>query len=170
MKLTEAQRLILANQYLILEQLAGDDDEKVDFSRRRQIVNYGFELEYDALSFGVFAHGISEALCKEVVDILEMHISLSEEYEKTGNLGRLVEFRSPCFGVDDEAVQAEYARFRVQRSPEYYAKFKSCTFYSAKPMLRQYRSMLAVWRNEKLAGCILGQEAISRILAAGIDP
>lgn len=76
MEMTNAQRLILSNQYKMMTML---DPENADRYRRLQtIVERGFGLQMRELDrdFGE----LSESTCRTVIDIMEMYHALQVSY------------------------------------------------------------------------------------------
>src|SRR5690349_11213076 len=78
MKLTEVERLSLWNQFRILQKLDPQDDSH---KKNAEIIRAGYEGLYGQ----VFEHmyePTSEAVCKEVYDILDMYRALEAVYGK----------------------------------------------------------------------------------------
>ena len=71
MKLTKQERLILSNQYRILEKLCPEEADA--FSKQRIAIEEGYPLEYD---WKHLCDEMSETECEEVIDILSMFSSL----------------------------------------------------------------------------------------------
>ena len=94
MKLDVKDRLMLANQYLILEALYPDEAEH--FASNRQIVESGYEIQYDAIVEQIDPKPMSEAECRKVYDTLDMFRRLKHAYDelpdKTGIEARDIRF------------------------------------------------------------------------------
>lgn len=69
MEMSNTQRLILSNQYKLMSQL--DPSNAAKYQRLKTIIERGYELQMCELNkeFGC----ISEAQCREVIDIMEMY-------------------------------------------------------------------------------------------------
>jgi uncharacterized protein len=75
MKLTKVERLLLVNQFLILESLYPDDAKH--YSMQRQALEEGYTRQYDQLFKGIHDDELSEEQCKQVVDILDMYRAIT---------------------------------------------------------------------------------------------
>lgn len=74
MEMSNAQRLILSNQYNLMSQL--DPNNAAKYKRLQTIVERGYELQMRELNkdFGC----LSEAECREIIDIMEMYHAMQE--------------------------------------------------------------------------------------------
>lgn len=79
-KLSEKDRLLLINQYLILEKLY--PDEAVNFKKNRIIIQSGYEIHYRELFSYFIDNGLSKEESNEVMDILDMYRALNDSYKK----------------------------------------------------------------------------------------
>ncbi|WP_243395673.1 YfbU family protein [Sphingomonas oleivorans] len=70
MKLTQAERLSLWNQYEILKHVNPDDIK--EYERNQEILSNGFELYYSELNPSIYESGVDEATCREVQEILNV--------------------------------------------------------------------------------------------------
>ena len=72
MEMTHAQRLILSNQYQMMAMLEPDNAER--YRRYQTIIERGYGLQLRELDkeFGE----LSEATCRTLIDIMEMHHAL----------------------------------------------------------------------------------------------
>ncbi|EKT55623.1 YfbU family protein [Providencia sneebia] len=145
MEMTNAQRLILSNQYKMMTML---DPENGDRYRRLQtIIERGFGLQLRELDrdFGE----LSEGTCRTIIDIMEMYHALQVSYEnmadKQGIDARRVQFLG--FDAATEARYLSYVRFMVNTEGRY-THFDSGThgFNSQTPMWDKYVRMLGIWR------------------------
>ncbi|CZF77547.1 hypothetical protein GCE9029_00272 [Grimontia celer] len=150
MEMTHAQRLILSNQYTLMSQLDPQNAEK--YRRLQTIVERGYALQMRELDkdFGE----MSEDLCRQVVDIMEMHHALQESYRMLEDGTRCecdVDARRLQFWGFDAATEAHlvnYVRFLTDVDGLYPQFDKgSHHFNSQTPMLAKYQRMLQVWRN-----------------------
>ncbi|CAH8216329.1 MULTISPECIES: YfbU family protein [Vibrio] len=148
MEMTNAQRLILSNQYFLMSQMDPNNANK--YKRLQTIVERGYELQMRELNkeFGC----LTEAECREVIDILEMYHAMQESHKMLADCdGKEVDQRRLQFlGFDiaREAQLVHYVRFLVD-SEGLYKQFDKADhhFNSQMPMLDKYRRMLTTWRN-----------------------
>ncbi|MDE1219686.1 YfbU family protein [Vibrio aestuarianus] len=148
MEMTNAQRLILSNQYFLMSQMDPNNANK--YTRLQTIVERGYELQMRELNkeFGC----LTEAECREVIDILEMYHAMQESHKMLADCdGKEVDQRRLQFlGFDiaREAQLVHYVRFLVD-SEGLYTQFDKADhhFNSQMPMLDKYRRMLTTWRN-----------------------
>ncbi|HDY7575321.1 TPA: YfbU family protein [Vibrio vulnificus] len=147
MEMSNAQRLILSNQYKLMSQLDPENAEK--YQRFQTIVERGYELQMRELNkdYGC----ITEALCKEIIDVMEMYHAMQESFrmldadESTQVDQRRLQFLG--FDIASEAQLVHYVRFLTE-SEGLYPQFDKGDhhFNSQMPMLEKYRRMLATWR------------------------
>ncbi len=147
MEMTNAQRLILSNQYFLMSQLNPDDSEK--YQRLQNIVERGYELQMRDImkDFGC----IKEDVCREIIDIMEMYHAMQESYNMLAeNAKPDVDKRRLTFLGFDIATESHlvhYVRFLID-SEGLYCQFDKADhhFNSQTPMLEKYRRMLVCWR------------------------
>ncbi|MFC5077258.1 hypothetical protein VTH8203_00728 [Vibrio thalassae] len=148
MEMTNAQRLILSNQYYLMAKLTPENAEK--YKRLQTIVERGYELQMREINkeYGCLV----EDECREVIDIMEMYHAmqesnkmLSEEDRKDVDQRRL-QFLG--FDIATEAQLVNYVRFLID-SEGLYPQFDKGDhhFNSHVPMLDKYRRMLVTWRH-----------------------
>lgn len=91
MEMTNAERLIISNQYKMMTMLDPDNAER--YRRLQTIVERGFGLQMRELDrdFGE----LSEQTCRTVIDVMEMYHALQVSY---GNM-------EDKHGVDERRVQ-----------------------------------------------------------------
>ncbi|MEF1336355.1 YfbU family protein, partial [Vibrio rotiferianus] len=77
MEMSNAQRLILSNQYNLMSQL--DPNNAAKYKRLQTIVERGYELQMRELNkdFGC----ITETECREIIDIMEMYHAMQESHK-----------------------------------------------------------------------------------------
>ena len=148
MGMTNAQRLILSNQYYLMSQM--DPENSAKYQRLQTVVERGYELQMRELNkeFGC----LTEAECREVIDIMEMYHAMQEsnkmlaEQERAEVDQRRLQFLG--FDIASEAQVVHYVRFLVD-SEGLYPQFDKADhhFNSQMPMLEKYRRMLTTWRN-----------------------
>ncbi|MEZ8879093.1 YfbU family protein [Vibrio lentus] len=148
MEMTNAQRLILSNQYYLMSQM--DPENSAKYQRLQTVVERGYELQMRELNkeFGC----LTEAECREVIDIMEMYHAMQEsnkmlaEQERAEVDQRRLQFLG--FDIASEAQVVHHVRFLVD-SEGLYPQFDKADhhFNSQMPMLEKYRRMLTTWRN-----------------------
>lgn len=145
MEMTHAQRLILTNQYKMMAMLEPENAER--FRRYQTIIERGYALQMRELDkeFGE----LSEAICRTVIDIMEMHHALHVSWSNLKDKGQLEERRLAFLGFDaaTEARLLGYVRFMVNTEGRY-THFDSGThgFNAQTPMWEKYQRMLALWQ------------------------
>ena len=113
MEMTNAQRLILSNQYYLMSQM--DPENAAKYSRLQTIVERGYGLQMRELDkeFGC----LKEAECREIIDIMEMFHAMQEstkmlsEVEQADVDQRRLMFLG--FDIATEAQHVNYVRFLV---------------------------------------------------------
>ncbi|MFB9134447.1 YfbU family protein [Vibrio sp. AK197] len=148
MEMTNAQRLILSNQYFLMSQLNPESKEK--YQRLQNIVERGYELQMREImkDFGC----IKEDDCRKVIDIMEMYHAMQESYNMLADTAQKeVDKRRLTFLGFDIATEAHlvhYVRFLID-SEGLYPQFDKGDhhFNSQTPMLEKYSRMLTCWRN-----------------------
>lgn len=148
MEMTNAQRLILSNQYYLMSQLKPENEAK--YSRLQTIVERGYELQMRELDkqFGK----ITEEECREVINIMEMYHAMQESNkmltEKDRNQVDQRRLQFLGFDIASEHQLVNYVRFLVDSEGLYPQFDKSDHHFNAQmPMLDKYRRMLTTWRN-----------------------
>lgn len=148
MEMTNAQRLILSNQYFLMSQMDPANADK--YKRLQTIIEHGYELQMSELSkeFGC----LSEAQCQEVIDVMDMYHAMQESYKMLdADQSRNIDSRRLNFlGYDlaSEAQLVHYVRFLINIE-QLYTQFDPSEhhFNSQIPMQNKYRRMLTTWRN-----------------------
>ena len=145
MKVTPAERLMLINQYRILEKLV--PDEAAAYAEMRNALERGFTLAYEGLTRNIDKHEMTEDECKEVINIVDMYRHLKESYDalpdKTKVDASSVEF--PGFDGNDEAESgyASYVRHMVEHEGRWAElRNREGDFNSHCPMSDKYAGML----------------------------
>jgi uncharacterized protein YfbU (UPF0304 family) len=167
-ELTKVDRLILSNQYRILEALY--PDERDAFARSRAAIEGGYSVHYSDLA-ECLNDELTPKQCEEVADILEMFSSLQSGYQKLTDQSGIDPHALvfPGFHGNDEAGYLNYAHYLIKKTgrrdcPESTADELNTTC----PLLDSYRGMLLVWRPMKSRP--LSKDQILTILAARIHP
>lgn len=165
LKLDLKDRLILHNQFRILEMV--DSDEAASYRRAQAILSQGYELEYDSLSGMLDPDTLSAEKCEEVYEILEMYRRLGHGYSQLSDKSGIEANDLRFFGFDgnNEGAYLSYGEFlNSERKYE-----ESKVINSHMPSLAIYRRMLAEFRSVKDKAA-LDKADIQRVLAARIHP
>lgn len=147
MEMTNAQRLILSNQYYLMSQMNPENAAK--YQRLQTIVERGYELQMQELNkeFGC----ITENECREIINIMEMYHAMQESNKMLNDQeqAKVDQRRLNFLGFDiiSEAQLVHYVRFLVD-SEGLYPQFEKGEhhFNAQMPMLDKYRRMLATWQ------------------------
>ncbi|MBP2167655.1 uncharacterized protein YfbU (UPF0304 family) [Erwinia toletana] len=145
MEMTNAQRLILSNQYKMMTMLDPDNGER--YRRQQTIVERGYGLQMRELDreFGE----LSEEVCRTIINIMEMHHAMHVSWTNLKDSRELEERRLAFLGFDaaTEARYLGYVRFMVNVEGRY-TQFDSGThgFNAQTPMWEKYHRMLTVWQ------------------------
>lgn len=144
MQLTNFERLVLLNQFRMLEKL---DSDGGDYREEIKILENGYVNDYYVI-FEHLSDELPEAVSKEVYDILQMHRSLLTSYnnlgDKTGINQKDVMFNG--FDANSEGKHYSYARFLILDCDRY-NEFKNQNLNSHYSILEKYRKMLVKWSN-----------------------
>lgn len=148
MEMTNAQRLILSNQYYLMQQL--DPDNAIRYNRLRTIIERGYELHMTELhkDFGC----LPENNCHEIINIMEMYHAMQESYKlldeekQSGIDKRRLTFLG--FDISTECQCVHYVRFLIDSEGMYQQFDKGDHYFNSQiPMLTKYRRMLKIWKN-----------------------
>jgi uncharacterized protein YfbU (UPF0304 family) len=153
MNLTKTERLILANQYRILEKLYPNESS---YSNAAEIVTAGYTRLYRELPNQPHEE-IPPAVCEEVTEILEMYRALHPVCDKS----------FPGFDGNDEVPHYSYARFMIEDMGRW-IEFKDDDINSHTAMLPTYQAMLREWEASP-SKVKLTEDDAARILKAGED-
>lgn len=146
MKFTTTERLLLINQFRILEKL--DPQEADGYAKMAEILECGYTREYPSL-VDWFSEELSSEACEEVIDILDMHRSLYHAYDqiedKSGISARDIQFRG--FDGNNEHGYLSYADFLINRMGHWQeSKNDGDNLNSHHSTLDRYRLMLQRWK------------------------
>ncbi|QKJ87938.1 hypothetical protein PMPD1_3005 [Paramixta manurensis] len=145
MEMTNAQRLILSNQYKMMSMLDPDNAER--YRRQQTIIERGYGLQMRELDreFGE----LTEETCRTIINIMEMHHALQVSWGNLKDTAALEQRRLAFLGFDaaTEARYLGYVRFMVNVEGRY-THFDSGThgFNAQTPMWEKYQRMLTVWQ------------------------
>ncbi len=148
MEMTNAQRLILSNQYYLMSKLTPEQGEK--YRRLQLIVERGYGLQMRELDkdFGE----LKEEKCRTVIDFMEMHHAMQESYKMldSEDQGQVDVRRLQFLGFDaaTESQLVHYVRFLTEEEG-LYPQFDKADhhFNSQVTMFDKYTRMLQTWKN-----------------------
>jgi len=148
MELTKKERLAFIYQLRILEALY--PDEASDFAQKRTALEDGYALHYGWLTESM-SDDMSEAECREVLDILDMYRAITFGLQKLDEGDALREHRLAKFrGFDgnNEGQLMAYVRYFIVDLDRYdeLKEGKLPSFNSHMPMLETYQAMLERWK------------------------
>ena len=167
MELSKQERLILSNQYRILENLYPEETET--FRECRKIVEDGYALDYEEISRHIY-NELNEGECTEVLDILSMHQALHQSAQALTDEPEIaISFHG--FDGNNETKQMAYTRFYINelhRFVELTEIAQAPDYNSHYPTSGRYRLMLDEWNqcNDKNN---LTREEINRIINVRIQ-
>lgn len=145
---TLEQRLILINQYKILEKLYPEDAET--YARYQEILEDGYTLHYNDL-IEYMAKPMPEEEMEFVLDILDLYSTMHLAVYRSANekyKGKTIYF--PGFDGNNEFEYLKYTRFFIFRLDRFQELKKDDSFESYNthsPTLETYKAMLAYWRD-----------------------
>ena len=171
MKLEKKDRLILANQYRILELL--DEGKAPEHRKNREIVEEGFEGLYGRIYEAISEDTITEAECKEVADTLNMFSALKWSFAKLNDTSGIDESLIKFEGYDgnEETKFWSFAKFFCEGLGRFRELDKGDDFNSHCPMRPAYNRMLSVWNTlPPNAKRNLSKDQIRSITAAFTNP
>ncbi|WYP24761.1 YfbU family protein [Alkalihalobacillus sp. FSL W8-0930] len=150
MKLNKQERLILINQYLILEKL--DPSNAGDLARYREALEMGYSRHYAEPPNASLHEEMSLERCDLVIEILNMYRNLIFSSQKLNNGKSDVKFS----GFDgneasenDMLIYADYYVRDLSRFKEIEENLENeNSFNSHFPMLETYKNMLEVYRGK----------------------
>jgi uncharacterized protein YfbU (UPF0304 family) len=143
MELSRSERLILANQFKILEAL--DDDEAAYYAKCRVIVENGFEGAYNRLAEHIAREPLTVTDCREVIDTLSMFEALEASYAALSAKERkaIPEYEVQFHGYsgNDETALMAYAEFCHEEGARF-SYLDGRSLNSHMPARGRYREML----------------------------
>ena len=166
MELSVKDRLILSNQYLILEKLY--PEEAAEFANDRKAIENGYTLHYRDIT-GRFGEELPEPNCQHVYNILEMYRALTFGYQELENKEGIEErnLKFPGFDGNNETDLFSYCTFLITDKGLY--QELEGDLNSHMPMLDIYDKMLNEW--EKSPNKMkLTRDDIIRLTSVGNPP
>jgi len=145
--LTQTERLILLNQYRILEAVCPDNANA--YKRAQSIVEAGYEAHYEDLYEGINLPPVTAEVSGEVLDILDLHRWLKESYDDLADKSGIDLYRIEFKGFDgnNEGEQLAYTRFFCAPGEAKYEMLpKGDNYNSHSQTLDWYRTKLRRWQ------------------------
>lgn len=151
MELSKKERVLLINQYKILEGLYPEEAE--EYANLREILEGGYSRHYTQC-FSVLDAELTEQECEEVIQILEMHRRLIWSHEKLGNPDSIDREELKFAGFDyNDSTEYKYARYaefymhEIGRYEELHKENEYDDYNSHHSMINTYRRMVEVWES-----------------------
>ncbi|CAN5380076.1 YfbU family protein [soil metagenome] len=165
-KLTDVERLILANQYAILGLLKSDEGYIQMAENLRDGHKWLYEQHATQISDNLPDEDVEHVLC-----ILGIHSDLRDSYsqlsDKSGIEEHLVHF--PGFDGNNEADLLHFAR-ALSRNGNYSETIGKEARNSHMPTTDMYRRMINEWKSMGEPRYPLSKETILRIVGARVHP
>ena len=170
--MTRIERLILSNQFKILEKL--DPGSEKHYSDHREAVERGYELHYGDLFAYIPEEGLTREQCSEVLDVMTMYSVLNQDFkdlkDKTGIDPKDLRFGG--FDGNNESELLSYANyFCKQDGGRFIDIVNEHVPNSHMPSIEMYRRMLRAFaevpeRQEKVDRKPLCKASIQKVLDA----
>ncbi|MCR5554274.1 MAG: YfbU family protein [Bacteroidales bacterium] len=144
--LSLTERLILQNQYLILEKLYPNEG----YAMKRKIVENGYKSHYYELFLSLTDKEMQEKDCKFVLDVLDMYKAIINSNNKLGE-NSLEGIYFHGFDGNNESDLLGYAEFFVFDLDRYRSiqEISGRSFNSNSEMRQKYEKMLDKWDSFK---------------------
>lgn len=139
MELSKKDRLILINQYLILDKLYPDNG----YDKLMRILENGYKKEYYRLDDFVYPE-MCEEDCKFVYDVLEMYRSI--HFSNIDSKYEIQDTKFPGFDGNASDGYLQYATFLIDDDDRYQEQKRIGGYNSHYTINNQYRNMLAKWK------------------------
>lgn len=146
MEFSRKERIILCNQYLILEKLYPEDAE--GYAQTRKALECGYVLHYSDLAQNIYEDELSEQECQEVLDILSMYSFLTFAYKNLKDTEGIDEHCIKFDGFDgnNETIRMGYVRYFIKDLGRFQELDSSGDFNSHAPRIHRYQKMLREWQ------------------------
>ena len=165
-KLTDTERLILANQYEILSELREDDT----YARWAETLRDGHEWLYSQY-FDHISPNLPESKAEHVLAILGIYSDLRDSYnqlnDKSGIEPHQIEF--PGFDGNNESELLSFAR-ALRKHDRFTETLGEHNKNSHMPTTDTYRRMIERWRELGEPNYPYDKRTILEILAARVHP
>src|ERR1035437_2481872 len=167
MKLSRVERLLISNQFKILEKLYPNDANY--YQDQREVIEKGYELEYRDIFEHIYSDedALSSEDCCEVYDILMMYSKIKEVYNTLSDKSGIEDWQIAFTGFDgnSECEQIGYVQYLVDKKSKFRNLNRGDNFDSHAPFLKNYRQMLEVWKKYDRKQ-VLSKDELMEILKA----
>ncbi|WEA46827.1 YfbU family protein [Priestia aryabhattai] len=171
MKLSRVERLIISNQFKILEKLYPEEKEYYEVDRKA--IEEGYEIHYEEIIGNVISEDeLSEEAAREVLNILSMYRAITFSYKKLTEEEKLeidkkydVKFEGFDANDPEEIKLLMYTRYFIidkDRFQELVYNAEYPDFNSHSPKLDTYRKMLTLFKSYNNSN--LSKEQIIKLL------
>ncbi|MBN1515273.1 YfbU family protein [Candidatus Sumerlaeota bacterium] len=149
MELEKKDRLMLINQYLILEKLDPDPDNANKYKYYQGILKHGFESEYSAFLSDI-DDGLSKEDCQKVQAFLNLYRFIKNSFDALDDKGEITEEQIRFKGFDGtyESLHLAFARHLINEK-EYCSELRQgqedSDLNSHCTMLDYYTRMFELW-------------------------
>jgi uncharacterized protein YfbU (UPF0304 family) len=165
-----SERLVLSNQYRILEKLY--PEEAAYFAEARETVEQGYEGYYWRVFQSIDSEVVTQEECKEVLETMTMYSCLKDSFErltdKSGIDARDIQFDG--FDGNNESSLLSFANFYCGSGGRKFTDLiDDHVPNSHSPRIDMYRRMLSVWASvpERMhRPREMSKESIQKIIAA----
>ena len=164
MELSVKDRLLLWNQYSILEAL--QPKEADHYKKLKTIVENGYRFHYDDLCPHIDREEFPEEAAREVIRILGMFEVIQDSVGEEGKVDGVADWVLGFAGFDGncEVDQLGYLVFLVEQQERFVHVVKERRYNSHAPLLKRYREMLG--RYQKLGSPLQLTEDQIRFIAS----
>ncbi|CEP90228.1 YfbU domain [[Clostridium] sordellii] len=147
-KLSKLERLVLSNQYRILERLYPEEADYYEVNRKA--IESGFELHYEDCFSSLSDSVLTSKECEEVLDILSMYSAITFSDRDNEVEEYYVKFRGFDLNDEYEGKRVMYARYFIN-DLDRFTELKYGNIYvdcnSHTKTMEKYRRMLSVWKS-----------------------
>ena len=170
MKLSRIERVMIYNQFKILEKLYPDEAES--YAERAEVVENGYELHYDWIFEHIGEERVDEEMSREILDTLAMFEAIQDAMGR----GDAAEFESvkhfaKFHGYDgnNENAYSAYAEFFCRSNGGRYQHLNIKEWNAHMPTVDAYRRMVQEYK-ASADEHRLSSEDVIRICQAAVHP
>lgn len=173
MKMSKFERMLLINQYRILEKLYPDEAE--DMAVQREALEKGYEVLYSRGSEYIYDgdDAMTADESREVWDTMDMFDAINRSLPKSFDTTGYPLVRFAGYDGNNEGKFMGFAQYTVERLKrfDYLPMQKPGYWNSHMPIRPVYQRMLAEWRKVSLVNRFaLDEGTLRRILGAAVHP
>ena len=142
--LTFAERLLLANQFKILEAL--DPKSASEYSQSREIVEAGYQYLYETINPSISTVDMPVEASQEVGEILDMFRALEHSSKEIGKTTEELEVCFEGFDANNDDHHYHFAKFTRRKLMNWVELLRYPDNSHTQSSLPRYRSMVENWR------------------------